>query len=65
MMKTELEKYADALANTDDLEEAIRTLEKGFVELNGGKAIDWSETGYILVGNDTRESSPELVALLK
>jgi len=64
MMKTELEKYADALANTDDLEEAIRTLEKGFTELSAGKNIDWNDKGYVLIGNDTRESSPELVALL-
>jgi len=64
-MKTEFEKYADALANTDDLEEAIRNLEKGFIEINKGEPIDWSQKGYILIGNDTRESSPLLVGLLK
>ncbi len=66
MMKTELEKYVDEFANTDNLEEAIANLEKGLIDgLNGGTPIDWSQPGYILVGNDTRESSPILVEILK
>jgi phosphoacetylglucosamine mutase len=66
MMDPSLEKYVDSFANTDNLEEAIANLEKGFVdELNKGQPIDWSQPGFVIIGNDTRESSPLLLDILR
>lgn len=54
------------MANTDDLTTAVKNLEEAFVkDLNNGQPLDWSQTGYVLLGNDTRESSPELLNLVK
>ena len=64
MMKTEFEKCVEEFANVQDLQEACRNLEKALVEINGGKQIDWNQPGYVLVGCDTRTSSPLLIGTL-
>jgi phosphoacetylglucosamine mutase len=65
MMKTQFEKYVEEFANIEDLQEACRFLEDALVnKLNEGKPIDWNEKGYVLVGCDTRMSSPLLIGNL-
>ena len=65
MMKTEFEKYVEEFANIEDLGEACKMLEEFLVnKMNGGQPIDWSAPGYVLVGCDTRTSSPILIGAL-
>lgn len=66
MMKTELEKPVEEFANIEDLGEACKMLENFLVEkLNGGKPVDWNNTkGHVLIGCDTRTSSPVLIGNL-
>jgi len=65
MMKTEFEKYVEDFANIEDLTEACKMLEDFFVnKLNNGQAIDWNTEGHILIGCDTRTSSPLLIGTL-
>jgi len=66
MMKTEFEKYVEDFANIEDLGEACKMLEDFFVnKLNNGQPIDWNNTeGNILIGCDTRTSSPLLIGTL-
>jgi len=64
-MKTEFEKYVEEFANIEDLQQACKFLEDFFVNnLNGGKPVDWSQEGYVLIGCDTRTSSPLLIGTL-
>ena len=65
MMKTEFEKCVEDFANIEDLNEACKMLEDFFVnQLNNGQPVDWSQDGFILIGCDTRTSSPLLIGAL-
>ncbi len=65
MMKTEFEKYVEDFANIEDLGEACKMLEDFFVnQLNNGQPVDWNQEGHILIGCDTRTSSPLLIGAL-
>jgi hypothetical protein len=66
MLKPLLEKTVDDFANTEDLGKAIEILLKGLSEkLNDGKPVELNHKSYILIGHDTRVSSPHLAGLME
>jgi phosphomannomutase len=61
-MKTQFEPLIEEFTNTESLEKAVEKLKEGLA--SDGKDIDWTEPAYVLVGCDTRASSPNLQGIL-
>jgi 2,3-bisphosphoglycerate-independent phosphoglycerate mutase len=66
MIKPTLEKFVDDFANTENLEDAVQKLKDGLSQtLNTGNKNDSDNEAFVLIGYDTRQSSPHLASLIE